>query len=294
MQSQRQAPPPRTPPQPQHVQQNRQLQVQDSHRGSAPHPLLSGTVTQQWRSQQPHATRALSLRRWTRNTRSSGRWDSEAATGTPPPEDKDADSDLDRNQEAPAGGAPAWPAPPVSSVQALCPAWKRGHCTGEGSCPRQQPWPAIHEGAVPAVGHAAACAALRYSVAQGWIQDETTRNSVNIQEAVDLVANMGQTEVALHIRGRHGGPPEAIVVKPTGIVLVLAAEMVRGVLHASGVRRARPQWTIQVYTPPRASPLSTWAVLAVMWHLAPEGNPIGSAEEIARDLHAWPADQHFP
>ena len=74
------------------------------------------------------------------------------------------------------------------------------------------------------------------------------------------------------------------------MVLVLAADMVRGVLHASRVRRARPQWTIQVYTPPRAWPFSTWAVLAIMCHLAPEGTPTGTAEEIARDFHAWPAD----
>ena len=78
------------------------------------------------------------------------------------------------------------------------------------------------------------------------------------------------------------------------MVLVLAADMVRGVLHASPVRGARPQWTIQVYTPPRAWPFSTWVVLAVMWHLAPEDAPTGTAEEIARDLHTWPADQDYP
>ena len=55
----------------------------------------------------------------------------------------------------------------------------------------------------------------------------------------------------------------------------------------------RPQWTIQVYTPPRAWPFSTSAVLAVMWHLAPEDAPTDTAEEIAPDLHAWPTDQDF-
>ena len=49
-----------------------------------------------------------------------------------------------------------------------------------------------------------------------------------------------------------------------------------------------------MYTPPRAWPLSTWAVLGVMWHLAPEDAPTGIAHEIAQDLHAWPADQDFP
>ena len=131
-------------------------------------------------------------------------------------------------------------------------------------------------------------------MAQGWILGETARDSVNIQEAVDRAAHTGQTEVALHTQGRHGGPGQGIVVEPTGKVLVLAADMVGGVLHASRVRRARPQWTIQVYTPPRAWPFSTWAVLAVMWHLAPENAPTGTAEEIARDLHARPADQDFP
>ena len=94
--------------------------------------------------------------------------------------------------------------------------------------------------------------------------DETARGSVNIQEAVDRVTHAGQAAVALHTRGRHAGPAEGIIVEPSDMVLVLAADMVRGVLQASPVRRARPQWTIQVYTPPRAWPFSTWAVLAVM------------------------------
>ena len=117
---------------------------------------------------------------------------------------------------------------------------------------------------------------------------------MNIQEAVDRVTHAGQAAVALHTRGRHGGPAEGIIVDPSGMVLVLAADMVRGVLHVSRVRRACPQWTIQVYTPPRAWPFSTWAVLAVMWHLAPEDAPTGTAEDIARDLHTWPADQEYP
>ena len=31
-----------------------------------------------------------------------------------------------------------------------------------------------------------------------------------------------------------------------------------------------------------------------MWHLAPEDAPTGTAEEIARALHTWPADQDYP
>ena len=192
------------------------------------------------------------------------------------------------------GSTPAEPAPPAGSVSALCPAWKRGHCTGEHWCPERHPRPGPDDRALPAVGHAAASAAPRYGVVQSWTLDETARGSVNIQEAVDRVAHTGQAEVALHTRGRHGGPAEGIVVEPSGMVLVLAADMVRGVLQASRVRRARPQWAIQVYTPPRAWPFSTWAVLAVMWHLAPEDAPTGTAEEVARNLHAWPTDQDFP
>ena len=179
-------------------------------------------------------------------------------------------------------------------VPAICPAWNRGHCTSEGWCPKQHPQPGPDDGALPEVKPPAARAALRYGVAQGWILDETARGSVNIQEAVDRVTHAGRAVVALHTQGRHGGPAEGIIVEPSGMVLVLAADMVEGVLHASRVRRACPQWTIQVYTPPRAWPFSTWAVLAVMWHLAPEDAPTGTAEDIARGLHAWPANQDYP
>ena len=214
--------------------------------------------------------------------------------GDPPQGDAGTDSDLEAVSEPSTGSAPAEPAPPAGSVPTLCRAWKRGHCTGEGWCPKQYPQPGHADGALPEVGPAAACTALRYGVAQGWILDETPRGSVNIQEAVDRVTHAGQAAVALHTRGRHGGPTEGIIVEPSVMVLVLAADMVQGVLHASRVRRARPQWTIQVYTPPRAWPFSTWAVLVVMWHLAPEDAPTGTAEETARDLHTWPADQNYP
>ena len=214
--------------------------------------------------------------------------------GNPPQGNAGADSDLEIVPEPSAGSTPAEPTPPAGSVSTLCPAWKRGHCSGEGCCPKQHPKPGLDDRALPAVGHTAASAALRYGLAQGWILDETARGSVNIQEAVDRIAHTGQAEVALHTRGRHGGPAEGIIVEPSGMVLVVAADMVRGVLHASRVRRARPQWTIQVYTLPRAWPFSTWAVVAVMWQLAPGDAPTGTAEEIARDLHAWPTDEDFP
>ena len=103
----------------------------------------------------------------------------------PPQEDAGADSDLDIIPEPPTGSAPAERAPPAGSVPALCPAWKRGHCTGEDCCSKRHPRPGPDDGALPAVGHATARAALRYGVAQGWILDETACGSVNIQEAVD-------------------------------------------------------------------------------------------------------------
>ena len=160
--------------------------------------------------------------------------------GDPPQGDAGTDSDLEALPEPPTGGAPAEPAPPAGSVPAICPVWKRGHCTGEGWCPKQHPQPGPDDGALPEVKPAAARAALRYGVAQGWILDETARGSVNIQEAVDRVTHAGQAALALHTRGRHGGPAEGIIVEPSGKVLVLAADMVRGVLHASRVRRACP------------------------------------------------------
>ena len=48
-----------------------------------PHPTPLGTATQQWRNPRPHAKHAPDLRRWTKHTRSSGRWDSETAKRTP-------------------------------------------------------------------------------------------------------------------------------------------------------------------------------------------------------------------
>ena len=146
--------------------------------------------------------------------------------GDPPQGDAGTDSDLEALPEPPRGGAPAEPAPPAGSVPAICPAWKRGHCTGEGWCPKQHPQPGPDDGALPEVKPAAARAALRYGVAQGWILDETARGSVNIQEAFDRVTHAGQAAVALHTRGRHGRPAEGIIVESSGMVLVLAADMV--------------------------------------------------------------------
>ena len=89
--------------------------------------------------------------------------------GDPPQGDAGTDSDLEAVPEPPMGGAPAERAPPAGSVPTLCPAWKQGHRTGEGWCPKQHPQPGPDDGALPKVRPAAACAALRYGVAQGWM-----------------------------------------------------------------------------------------------------------------------------
>ena len=273
-------PPPGTPIRHPHNEQRTNAPTHQPRDIRTPPPALRHSDTTMAEPAAPRKTRPRSptLEEAHEVIRALGLRDGE---GDPPQGDAGTDSDLEAVPEPPTGGAPAEPAPPAGSVPALCPAWKRGHCTGEGWCPKQQK-------------PAAACAALRYGVAQGWILDETGRRSVNIQEAVDRVTHAGQAAVALHTRGCHGGPAEGIILEPSGMVLVLAADMVRGVLHASRVRRACPQWTVQVYTPPRAWPFSTWAVLAVMWHLATEDAPTGTAEDIPWDLHSWPADQDYP
>ena len=81
--------------------------------------------------------------------------------GDPPQVDANTDSDFEEISEPPTGGTPAEPALPAGSVPTLCPAWKRGHCTSQGWCPKQHPQPGPDDGALPEVGRAAARAALR-------------------------------------------------------------------------------------------------------------------------------------
>ena len=287
------APPPGTPFRHPHNKQRTNAPTHQPRDIRTPPPAFRHSDTTMPEPAAPRKTRpqSLTLDAAHEVIRALGLRDGE---GDPAQGDAGTDSDLEAIPEPSTGSAPAEPAPPAGSVPTLCPEWKRGHCTAEGWCPKQHPQPGPDDGARPEVGPAAACAALRYGVAQGCILDETARGSPNIQEAFNRVTHAGQAAVALNTRGRHGGPAERIIVEPPGMVLVLAADMVRGVLHASHVRRARPQWTIRMYTPRMAWPFSTWAVLAVMWHLAPEDAPTGTAEEIARDLHTWPADQDYP
>ena len=90
-----------------------------------------------------------------------------------PQEDAGADSDLEIIPEPPAGSTPAERTPPAGSMPPLCPAGKRGNCTREDWCPKRHPQPGPDDGALPAVGHEATRAALRYMVGWGCILDET-------------------------------------------------------------------------------------------------------------------------
>ena len=78
------------------------------------------------------------------------------------PAEEDLDSDVEVIPTARPDGPAAELTLPAGSVQAVCPAWKQGHCSGEGWCPKQHPRPTTNNGAQPAVGHAAARAALRF------------------------------------------------------------------------------------------------------------------------------------
>ena len=75
--------PPRGRPSATPTKSNAPTHQRTSHGTSAPQPLLLGTATQQWRNPRPHAKHAPGLGRWTKLTRSSGRWDSETAKETP-------------------------------------------------------------------------------------------------------------------------------------------------------------------------------------------------------------------
>ena len=81
--SQRWKAPPRGCPSTTPTPSNAPAHQRTSHGTSAPHPLLLDTATQQWRNPRHHARHAPDLRRWTKHTRSSGRWDSETAKETP-------------------------------------------------------------------------------------------------------------------------------------------------------------------------------------------------------------------
>ena len=149
-----------SPPRPRHVERSGPLQAQESHRRSAPHPLLSGTATQQWRSPWPHSKRARDLRRWTRRRRSSGLLDSEAVTGTPPPEDADADSDVQMLPEAPAAARPRGLRRRRAACPPSAPRGSRATAPGKAGAPGNTPDPLPMTGRCPRWGtrpHAPPC-----------------------------------------------------------------------------------------------------------------------------------------
>ena len=210
--------------------------------------------------------------------------------GDPPQGDAGTDSDLEAIPEPSSGSAPAEPAPPAGSVPTLCPAWKRGHCTGKGWCPKQHPQPGPDDGALPEVGPAAACAALRYGVAQGWILDETARGSVNIQEAVDRVTHAGQAAVALHT----ADPQRGSLWSPREWCWSWRRTWSEG-CSTHPVCGGRPHSGPSRCTPPHGrgpSPRAWCSPSCGTWHRRTP--PQGTAEEIARDLHTWPADPDYP
>ena len=88
----------------------------------------------------------------------------------PPVEDSDSAME---EIPAPTDSASTGRTPQAGDVQALCRALRRWFCNREGWCPWKYPKPTTDNGALPSIGHAAARAALRYGLAQGWIQDET-------------------------------------------------------------------------------------------------------------------------
>ena len=167
--------PTHAPPRPQHMHEPREIRT--------PSPALRHSDTTMAEPAAPRKTRprSLTLDAAHEVIRALGLRRGE---GDPPQEEAGKDSDLEAIPEPSTGSKPAEPAPPAGSVPTLCPAPKRGHCTGEGRCPKQHPQPGPDDRALPEVGRAAARAALRYGVAHGWILDQTARGSVNIQEAV--------------------------------------------------------------------------------------------------------------
>ena len=160
-----------------------------SHGTSAPHTLLLGTATQQWRNPRPHAKHAPDLRRWTQHTRSSGRWDSETAKETPY-KGTGARTPTWRQYRSPRQEARPRN---LRRRQAACPpSAPRGNgatAPAKAGAPNSTLSPASDDRALPGVRLEAACAALCYGVAQGWILDDTARGSVNIKEDVDRVTH---------------------------------------------------------------------------------------------------------
>ena len=115
--------PTHAPPRPQHVHQPREI--------CTPPPALmhSDTTMAEPAAQRKTRPRSPTLDAAHEVIRALGLRGGE---GDPPQEDGGTDSDLEEIPEPSTGSTPAEPAQPAGSVPTLCPAWKRGHCTGEG------------------------------------------------------------------------------------------------------------------------------------------------------------------
>ena len=160
--------------------------------------------------------------------------------------------------------------------------------------PQTAPQPGPDDRALPEVTPTAACAALRYGVAQGWILDETVRGSVNIQEAVDRVTHAGQAAWPCTPGAATADPQRGSLWNPREWCWSWRRTWSEGCSTRPACGGRANSGPSRCTPPPQAWPFSTWAVLAVMWHLAPEDAPTGTAEDIARDLDTWPADQDYP
>ena len=113
-----------------------------SHGKSAHHPLLSGTATQQWRNPRPHAIHALDLRRWTQHTRSSGRWDSEAAKETPHQRTRARTPTWRKYRSPPQAARPRNLRRRRAACPPSAPRWNRATAPAKAGAPNSTPSPA--------------------------------------------------------------------------------------------------------------------------------------------------------
>ena len=286
-------PPPRGRPSATPTTSNAPTHQRTSHGTSAANSLLLGTATRQWRNPRPHAKHAPNLRRWTQHTRSSWRWDSETAKETPHKGTRARTPNWRQYRSLPREARRRnlrrrWAACPPSAprgngatalAKAGAPNSTLSPAPMTERCPKWDPRP-----------HAP-------PYATGWRR----AGSWMRPHAAASISRRPSTESPTRERRQWPCTPGAAMADPQRGSLWNPREWCWSwrrtwsegcPTHPVCGGRAH-KWNIQVYTPPRAWPFSTWAVLAVMWHLAPEDAPTGTAEEIARDLHTWPADQDY-
>ena len=135
-QSQLSSSPTRAPPHPEHVHQPRGTGQPTEIR--TPSPALRHSYTTMAEPAAPRITRPRSetLDAAHEVIRELGL---RGGVRDPPQEDADTDSNLELIPGPPTASAPTGPTPPAGVLPALCPAWKRGHCTGESGAPSKTP-----------------------------------------------------------------------------------------------------------------------------------------------------------